>query len=540
MMLRTGSSMTQPLSQCEFQLLDIEEEMSAALHNGTVNRASATVEPHGSSPVCSARESSLNGSVPASWVIVSESRRYERQSQLPSQWNSSSDEESLHPKEGPQHANEELASNPSYQMTDRASSSLFWPCTNDSPCSTLEEQVRVHEKYGATPDVSACHGPVVSAPPDEDDASHISTAGVDELRLLNSHLQAQLVESNKRSARHLLEKETAVRELEETRKTLSLLKKRSVHHDRCSCEACLERKEDFSSSHEQQPAAGGASSLFGSINRVSQRFLMGIWSPTAVQRRPRAQYQHPNHRAAHYLYRQWERDNGVTEGSLSYAVSDHGQQHLNAAKGYAQQNRGEEALASLLLALTSDSFDTWGSLLDESGRWNVLSSPYRRQWDCVIADKIYECLCSEEASTLSDAKVPNGRTTQFHSKPRPDLIAKFVLDVMARHMEKSNADELQTVSHAVRTGTPPAPECVAGDASEGRVKVPPTYRSPLTTLRGILLKAAAAHPTNTSLLYALTSIEAVEGREEAAIRLFQDMIRHDPKCLLRRGTCGVT
>ncbi|EKF30951.1 hypothetical protein MOQ_005219 [Trypanosoma cruzi marinkellei] len=241
----------------------------------------------------------------------------------------------------------------------------------------------------------------------------------------------------------------------------------------------------------------------------------------------------------------------------SYPVAVDGENYMTSgwkrdfsyAKWHARHGRAALAMESLLLAISSDEFDAWRSLLVEEPHWNRLRGIDRQRWYCLVAVKLSELLDKRNSRRrIFPAKSPNeqrgascpaeevlneeedndGREarqevpTDRRNSLTVDLLAPFL-----RRMSWYYAGEKQSnnerVAAAERTGT------LSGEM------IPTSHEAIGAALEDLLLASIATFPHSAVLFYLLASMRAIQGRQEESLHFLGEVIRLDPSHLLREG-----
>ncbi|EKG02488.1 hypothetical protein TCSYLVIO_006482 [Trypanosoma cruzi] len=221
------------------------------------------------------------------------------------------------------------------------------------------------------------------------------------------------------------------------------------------------------------------------------------------------------------------------------------------AKWHARHGRAALAMESLLLAISSDEFDAWRSLLVEDPNWNRLRGIDRQRWYCLVAVKLCElldkrnsrrrnlpakspseqcgasCPMEEDMNEEADNDGQEARQEVPTDQRVPltaDLLAPFL-----RRMSWFYAVEKQSDKERVAAAEAEA----AGTLSGGMT--PPSHEAIGAALEDLLLASIATFPHSAVLFYLLASMRAIQGRQEESLHLLGEVIRLDPSQLLHEG-----
>ncbi|ESL08949.1 hypothetical protein TRSC58_03338 [Trypanosoma rangeli SC58] len=361
-----------------------------------------------------------------------------------------------------------------------------------------------------------------------------SASSREKLQLQNALLRSQLAEANKNSAHYMLLHEHVKEELQNLHKTLSLL----LHGDSENemNEYLGSTRTDVSQEREElQRQGAGAQLPFGRPTWLQQVLRMlgfeSIPPPSPCRRygcRSRRQRLHTPE----------------AEGS---SMSDGWKRHFSYAKWHARHGRAGPALESILLAISSDGFDAWRSLLVDEPNWNRLGGSDRQQWYCLVATKLAELLnrrgitlattrldeqCGASCSTEGelDDEGGGGEEQQQQAAPTdrcqqltPDLLVPFLWRMSCNYAEEIKDNELSPA--AEDAGTPSGELCL------------PPHQVIGAALEDLLSASISTFPGNAALCYLLASVRAVQGREEESLHQLKEVLHLDPSHLLREG-CG--
>ncbi|KAH9586403.1 hypothetical protein LSM04_009767 [Trypanosoma melophagium] len=319
----------------------------------------------------------------------------------------------------------------------------------------------------------------------------------------NAILRSQLAEADRNNAQYLLLQEKTAEELSAVRKTMMALVYGDVENNNYSNEGSF-----LQNLLGEQRWWGRALNILGAAQDVA---------PILPRR---------------HLRRYSRGFSGIEIFSQDNYTSVEWRRNFASAKWHARHARAEMAMEMLLLAITSEDFDQWHSLLVEDQEWNHLRGVERQQWDSLVAAKVTELLRrgsdenvrreqrEQQQQQQQQSEEGENLCTRRRASLQPELLVPFIQRISSRYaMEKMQHEAM--VQSVIDTGT------------LSQEEVPSRSHNFFgTEIEDLLIASLSNFPENVDLLYLMASFRGLQSRTEDSIELLKHVLSIDPSYLL--------
>ncbi|ORC86030.1 uncharacterized protein TM35_000312160 [Trypanosoma theileri] len=396
-----------------------------------------------------------------------------------------------------------------YRLTASAPEDDITLVSTEQPVQTdhsIKQQESDTEQNVTSPEgtsvKSRMESPVVGVQDDEKN-SKIHPSFTNRMLAENAILRSQLEEADHNSARYILLQEKTAEELSNTHKALVFFYK-EAENTNCSNEKLC---------YQNQPDQGIWPGSFLNMlfpGQFVERFLPRCSSQPSEQ---------------HF--------SGMDPSVEENHTSAEWIRNFHFAKWYARHGRGREAMENLLLAITSEDFVAWHTLLVMDEEWNRLTGEERQQWDSLVAAKVTEVLrrggngyVQQQQQQQQEKKQSEGK--EYSSTPQLASLQPIVLVPFIRRMSLRYAEEKKRYKELVQnirvTRISPLEEWEEPPAS---------HKFFATVIEDLLLASLGTFPENVELLYLMASFRGLQKRTEESTELLKHVLSIDPSYLLK-------